>query len=72
MILCLRPLYDIIDNYIGIIMLHSDLVLITKIVGQVITYSFGIVAIVFIVTMNLILLHRYKKYPYQLSENKTK
>ena len=72
MILCLRPLYDIIDNYIGIIMLHSDLVLISKIIGQLITYSFGIVAIVFIVTMNLILLNKYKKYPYPLLENKNK
>jgi hypothetical protein len=70
MILCLRPLYDIIDNYIGIIMMHSDLVLISKIAGQLITYSFGIAAVIFMVTMNVILLRKYKGYPYPLLENK--
>ena len=34
LILCLRPLYDVIDNYIGIFFNHSDLVLTIKIIGE--------------------------------------
>jgi hypothetical protein len=41
---CLRPLYDLIDNYIGIIYSHSDLVMVSEIIGSFTTLAFGIVS----------------------------
>jgi hypothetical protein len=61
--LCLRPTYDIIDNYIGIIYNHSDFVLIIKIIGWLIAYSFGLITAGFAAYAIGKILQRYKNYP---------
>jgi len=63
LIFCLRPLYDIVDNYIGIFYNHSDLVLTSQIIGKLITYSYGFITICIGVIVTLILLVKYKDYP---------
>jgi hypothetical protein len=61
--LCLRPAYDIFDNYLGIIYNHSDFVLVIKIIGWFLTYSFGLVTAVFAAFAIGKVLHIYKNYP---------
>ncbi len=63
LIFCLRPLYDIVDNYIGIFYNHSDLVLTSKIIGGYITYSYGIINCTISLIAILLLLNKYKNYP---------
>jgi len=63
LIFCLRPLYDIVDNYIGIFYNHSDLVLTSKIVGEYITYSYGIISVTISLIAIILLLNKYKNYP---------
>lgn len=63
LIFCLRPLYDIVDNYIGIFYNHSDLVLISKIIGEYITYSYGIISVTISLIAIILLLNKYKNYP---------
>lgn len=63
LILCLRPLYDLIDNYIGIYYNHSDLVLTTEIIGQPIVYLFGFISIGTGIVVTIILLIKYKNHP---------
>ncbi len=60
---CLRPLYDIIDNYIGIFYNHSDLVLTSEIIGKFITYSYGIITTGIGLVIVLVLLKKYNHYP---------
>ena len=61
--LCLRPAYDIFDNYLGIIYNHSDFVLVIKIMGWFLTYTFGLVMAVFAAFAIARILHIYKNYP---------
>jgi hypothetical protein len=61
--LCLRPAYDIFDNYLGIIYNHSDFVLVIKIIGWFLTYTFGLVMAVFAAFAIGRILHIYKNYP---------
>ncbi len=61
--LCLRPLYDLIDNYIGIYYNHSDLVLTTEIVGNTPTYLFGLISISIGTSALIRILIKYKNYP---------
>jgi hypothetical protein len=61
--LCLRPAYDIFDNYLGIIYNHSDFVLVIKIMGWFLTYTFGLVMAVFAAFAIGRILHIYKNYP---------
>jgi hypothetical protein len=63
LILCLRPLYDLIDNYIGIYYNHSDLVLTTQIIGSIAVYLFGFVSISFGIITIINLLKKYKGQP---------
>ena len=63
LILCLRPIYDIIDNYIGIYFNHSDFVLIKEILGKLIIFGFGLVATCVGVITTLLLLSKFKDYP---------
>ena len=63
LIFCLRPLYDIADNYIGIYYNHSDLVLTSQIIGKIITYSYGFITISIGIIVVLVLLGKYKSYP---------
>ena len=63
LIFCLRPLYDTVDNYIGIFYNHSDLVLTSKIIGEYITYSYGIMSVTISLIAIILLLNKYKNYP---------
>ncbi len=69
LIFCLRPLYDIVDNYIGIFYNHSDLVLTSKIIGEYITYSYGIISITISLIAIILLLNKYKNYPKVETQN---
>lgn len=62
MIFCLRPLYDIVDNYMGIYFNHSDLVMIKEIIGSFITYSYGIITATIGVLITVNILNRYKSF----------
>ena len=61
--LCLRSAYDIFDNFLGIIYNHSDFVLVIKIIGYFLTYSFGLVTAVCAAFAIGRILHIYKNYP---------
>jgi hypothetical protein len=61
--LCLRPAYDIFDNYLGIIYNHSDFVLVIKIIGWFLTYTFGLVTAVLAAFAIGRILHIYKNHP---------
>lgn len=61
--LCLRPAYDIFDNYLGIIYNHSDFVLVIKIIGSFLTFSFGLLATGLAIFVIIKVLHKYKNYP---------
>ena len=59
----MRPLYDIVDNYIGIFYNNGDLVLTSKIIGEYITYSYGIISVTISLIAIILLLNKYKNYP---------
>jgi hypothetical protein len=61
--LCLRPAYDIIDNYLGIFYNYSDFVLVIEIIGRFLTYSYGLVTAAFAAYAISRILHKYKNYP---------
>lgn len=61
--LCLRPAYDIIDNYVGIIYNHSDFVLVIKIIGRFLVYSFGLITAGLAAYTIGKILQKYKDYP---------
>jgi hypothetical protein len=63
LIFCLRPLYDIADNYIGIFYNHSDLVLTSQIIGKLITYSYGFITMIIGIIVAFVILNKYKSYP---------
>ena len=63
LIFCLRPLYDIVDNYIGIFYNNGDLVLTSKIIGEHITYRYGIISVTISIIAIILLLNKYKNYP---------
>ena len=63
LIFCLRPLYDIVDNYIGIFYNHSDLVLTGQIIGKLITYSYGFITMIIGIIVAFVILNKYKSYP---------
>ena len=63
LIFCLRPLYDIVDNYIGIFYNNGDLVFTSKIIGEYITYSYGIISVTISLIAIILLLNKYKNYP---------
>ncbi|HSD64712.1 MAG TPA: hypothetical protein VLB50_12995 [Ignavibacteriaceae bacterium] len=63
LLFCLRPFYDFVDNYIAVFYSQSDITIISRIIGEPITYIFGIVSIGFILLVNLIILGWYKNYP---------
>lgn len=63
LIFCLRPLYDIVDNYTGIFYNHSDLVLTGKIIGNYIVYIYGIIVAAISLVAIISLINRYKNYP---------
>ena len=63
LIFCLRPLYDIVDNYIGMFYNNGDLVLTSKIIGEYITYSYGIISVTISFIAIMLLLNKYKNYP---------
>jgi hypothetical protein len=58
-----RPLYDLVDNFIGYYSNHSDFVLASRIIGSLVIFTFGIISIIFGITLLLLLLKRYKQYP---------
>jgi hypothetical protein len=59
----IRPLYDLVDNFIGYYFNHSDFVLASRIVGSLIIFTFVIISIIIGVTLILLLLKKYKQYP---------
>jgi hypothetical protein len=61
--LCLRPAYDIFDNYLGIFYNHSDFVLVIKIIGYFLTYSYGLITAAFAAYAISRILNKYKNYP---------
>lgn len=60
MLLLLRPLYDLVDNYIGIFYNHSDLVMIGDIIGYPVTFLYGIITILTSLYIIYYVLRRYK------------
>jgi hypothetical protein len=63
LIFCLRPLYDIADNYIGVFYNHSDLVLTGQIIGKLITYSYGFITMIIGIMVVFVILNKYKSFP---------
>ena len=59
----IRPLYDLVDNFIGYFLNHSDFVLASRIVGSLVIFTFVIISIIIGITLILLLLKRYKHYP---------
>lgn len=63
LLFCIRPLYDFVDNYIAVFNSQSDITMIALIIGNVITYLFGIAVVGMILLIDLIVLGWYKGYP---------
>lgn len=63
LIFSVRPLYDLIDNYIGYFLDHSDFVLASKIVGFWLVSGFVFISATAAAILILLLLKKYKKYP---------
>ena len=59
----IRPLYDLVDNFIGYYLNHSDFVLASRIVGSLVIFTFVIISIIIGIALILLLLKRYKHYP---------
>jgi hypothetical protein len=58
-----RPLYDLVDNFIGYFFNHSDFVLAIRIVGSLVIFTFVIISIIIVITLIILLLKRFKQYP---------
>jgi hypothetical protein len=58
-----RPIYDLVDNFIGYFYNHSDFVLASRIAGTLPVFSFVIISVILAVILLLSLLKKYKKYP---------
>lgn len=63
LLLNIRPLYDLTDNFIGYFLNHSDFVLASRIAGNLIIFSFAISSIIIGATMIMLLLRKFKKFP---------
>ncbi len=63
LILSVRPLYDLVDNYIGYYFNHSDFVLASRIVGNSVISIFTVTSMIIGVTLILVLYRKYKQYP---------
>ena len=59
----IRPLYDLVDNFIGYCLNDSDFVLASRIVGSLVIFTFVIISIIIGITLILLLLKKYKQYP---------
>jgi hypothetical protein len=59
----IRPLYDLVDNFIGYYLNHSDFVLASRIAGSLVIFTFVIISIIIGIMFILLLLKRYKQYP---------
>lgn len=59
----IRPLYDLVDNFIGYYLNHSDFVLASRILGNLVIFTFVIISIIIGITLILLLLKKYKQYP---------
>ena len=70
LVFCIRPLYDLIDNFIGYYLNHSDFVLASQIVGKSVIFTFVIIAILVGIIIILLLLKKYKRYPQIVLEEK--
>ena len=68
LIFSVRPLYDLVDNFIGYYFNHSDFVLASKIISNLIIFSFVIISTVTGIILVLLLLKKYKGYPKIISE----
>jgi hypothetical protein len=66
LIFSIRPLYDLIDNFIGYFYNHSDFVLASQIVGKLIIFTFVIVSVIIGITLIILLLNKYKQHPNQV------
>jgi hypothetical protein len=66
----IRPLYDLVDNFIGYYLNHSDFVLASRLVGSLVIFTFVIISIIIGITLILLLLKRYKQYPKLLPINR--
>ena len=66
LIFSVRPLYDLVDNFIGYFFNHSDFVLASQIVGNLIIFTFVIVSVIIGITLIILLLNKYKQYPNQV------
>ena len=58
-----RPLYDLIDNFIGYYFNHSDFVLPSRIVVSLVIFTFVIISIIIGIMLIILLLKKYKHYP---------
>ena len=54
---------NLVDNFIGYYLNHSDFVLASRIVGSLVIFTFVIISIIIGITLILLLLKRYKQYP---------
>jgi len=63
LIFSIRPVYDLVDNFIGYYLNHSDFVLASRIVGNLVIFTFVIISIIIGITLTLLLLKKYKQYP---------
>lgn len=63
LILCVRPIYDLADNFVGYFLNHSDFVLASRIVGKSIVFTFVVISLLISITVTLSLLKKYKHYP---------
>lgn len=59
LLLSIRPLYDLIDNFIGYFLNHSDLVMAGRIVGNSLTFIFIIVSVIVGIISILSLIKKY-------------
>ncbi len=62
LILSVRPIYDLADNFIGYFLKHSDFVLASRIVGKSIVFTFVIISFLISITLTIFLLKEYKLY----------
>jgi hypothetical protein len=63
LLLNVRPVYDLIDNFAGYFQNHSDLVMAGRIAGNALTFLFIIVSVITGIILVLFLLKKYKQHP---------
>ncbi|MCW8849217.1 MAG: hypothetical protein OQJ81_04495, partial [Melioribacteraceae bacterium] len=63
LILSVRPLYDLFDNYLGYYYNHSDFVLASRIAGHFIMVTYVSISILISIIMLVLLIRKYKGYP---------